>query len=412
LVCNQENKKIIVDGQGNISIIEAGIPNNEIWYTSSDGNIVTPYKASSLPEIDTNTYSAGKGVIKFKTNVTSIGGSAFRDCTGLTSVTIPNSVTSIGSSAFNGCTGLTSVTIPNSITSIGDYAFSACDGLTKVNIMDIASWCNIAFSNSINNPLYYAKHLYVNNVEVINLVIPEGVTSIGSYAFYNCTGLTSVTIPNSVTSIGSSAFQGCTSLTSSVYNAHVFAYMPTSYSGAYTITDGIKSITGNAFNGCTGLTSVTIPNSVTSIGQGAFSWCTGLTSIEIPNSVISIGSYAFNNCSSLTSIEIPNSVTSIGKEAFGLTSAKILFSKLYSTYTNKILSGPIADATYTVEFNISEIPTDYNISSMLPKVADDGKCTLTYNIYTDYAPCKDQALALVTQKTIVNVYHIDGTPWE
>ena len=157
------------------------------------------------------------------------------------SVIIEDGVTSIGNSAFHGCTGLTSVTIPNSVTSIGNSAFRGCTGLTSVNITDIAAWCNIAFSADEANPLYYAKHLYVNDVEVMDLVIPNSVTSIGNYAFYNCSGLTSLTIPNSVTSIGR-----------------------------------------NAFSGCSGLTSVTIPNSVTSIGDFAFLGCSGLTSVEAP----------------------------------------------------------------------------------------------------------------------------------
>ena len=157
--------------------------------------------------------------------------------------------------------------------------------------------------------------------------VSYSVTSIGDYAFRDCYGLTSVTIPNSVTSIGSFAFLGCTGLTSPVYNAHVFAYMPTSYSGAYTIPDGIESIAGGAFDGCTGLTSVTIPNSVTSIGDGAFYYCTGLTSVTIPNSVTSIRGGAFQYCTGLTSVTIPNSVTSIGESTFedckGLTSVTI-----------------------------------------------------------------------------------------
>ena len=157
--------------------------------------------------------------------------------------------------------------------------------------------------------------------------VTYSVTSIGGAAFWDCRRLTSVTIPNSVTSIGGSAFYGCSGLTSPVYNAHVFAYMPTSYSGAYTIPEGIESIAGGAFDGCTGLTSVTIPNSVTSIGDYAFWGCSGLTSVTIPNSVTSIGYEAFYGCSGLTSVTIPNSVISIGRYAFykctGLTSVTI-----------------------------------------------------------------------------------------
>ena len=204
--------------------------------------------------------------------VTSIGDFAFLYCSGLTSVTIPNSVTSIGQSAFSGCSGLTSVTIPNSVTSIGRSAFGECSGLTSVTI-------------------------------------PNSVTSIGDYAFSGCSGLTSVTIPNSVTSIGRSAFSGCSGLTS------------------VTIPNSVTSIGQSAFSGCSGLTSVTIPNSVTSIGEWAFENCSGLTSVTIPNSVTSIGVRAFSGCSGLTSVTIGNSVTSIGEYAFyycsGLTSVTI-----------------------------------------------------------------------------------------
>ena len=122
LICNEENKKIVIDSQGNASIDDAGPilpPNDEIWYTSSDGKIVTPYRKSSLPEIDTNTYSDGKGVIKFKTDIISVGSWAFAYCSSLTSVTIPNSVTSIGACVFYACRGLVSATIPNSVISIG-----------------------------------------------------------------------------------------------------------------------------------------------------------------------------------------------------------------------------------------------------------------------------------------------------
>ncbi len=155
-----------------------------------------------------------------------IGKYAFADCSGLTSIVIPNSVTSIGDDAFYKCSGLTSVVIGNSVTSIGDNAFRDCTGLTSVEI-------------------------------------PNSVTSIGSYAFEGCTGLTSVVIPNSVTSIGLNAFNGCSGLTSVV------------------IGNSVTSIGLNAFDGCSGLTSVVIGNSVTSIGNYAFYSCESLASIYV-----------------------------------------------------------------------------------------------------------------------------------
>ena len=219
--------------------------------------------------------------------VTAIGASAFANQTTLQSVVIPDSVTSIGNSAFSGCTRLRIITIPDSVTSIGGSAFSGCTGLTAVYITDLAKWCGISFSGYNSNPFYYTHNLYLNNELVSELVIPDGVTSIGSYAFYGCTGLTSIIIPDSVTSIGSYAFYGCTGLTSVV------------------IPDSVTSIGQYAFQNCTGLTSVIIPDSVTSIGNYAFKGCTGLTSVTIPDSVTSIGSGAFSGCSSLVSITIP-----------------------------------------------------------------------------------------------------------
>ena len=210
--------------------------------------------------------------------VTSIGGSAFFGCEGLTSITIPNSVTSIGNYAFSRCSGLTSITIPNSVTSIGEGAFEYCSGLTSVTI-------------------------------------PNSVTSIGSGTFDDCSRLTSITIPNSVTSIGGSAFFGCKGLTS------------------ITIPNSVTSIGNYAFSRCSGLTSITIPNSVTSIGEGAFEYCSGLTSITIPNSVTSIGRSAFYGCSGLTSVTIGSGVTSMGYNAFNGADIPTVISLIENPFT-------------------------------------------------------------------------------
>ncbi len=242
-------------------------------------------------------------------------------------------VTGIGDEAFQYCSNLTSITIPNCVTSIGNNAFRYCStSFTKVIISDLASWCNISFSNMDSNPLIYAHHLFLNDSEIKDIIIPNSVMSIGNFAFSYCSNLTSITIPNSVASIGQSAFVGCSGLTSitipnSVTSIGSSAFSYCSSLTTITIPNSVTSIDNYAFSGCSSLTSITIPNNVTSIGYYAFSDCSSLTSIEIPNSVASIGGSAFERCSGLTSITIPNNVTSIGYSAFkgcsGLTSIEI-----------------------------------------------------------------------------------------
>lgn len=226
-------------------------------------------------------------------DVTSIGNYAFSQFDNLTSVIIPDSVTSIGGHAFSWCTSLASVSIPSNVTFIDTGAFYFCDSLTSINVASR----NPSYV-SVDGVLFSADqtllHTYPSGKADISYSIPVSVTSIGNYAFYGCSSLTSVTIPDSVTSIGGEAFMSCSNLT------------------GVTIPEGVTSIGDNAFYGCSSLTNVTIPGSVTSIGSWVFMNCSNLASVTIQKGVTSIGGWAFYGCSSLTSVTIPESVTFIG----------------------------------------------------------------------------------------------------
>ena len=314
-------------------------------------------------------------------SVTSIGEAAFRECFSLTSITIPNSVTSIGNNAFYNCYALRYVTclgttppqgsgsvskktviyIPDNTLSAyqqawGDeYLFINNESSLTLHVETSGTLSDLIFDAGMR-PVNVAKLTLtgtlndddfacmretmtvlvdvdlsgINNTSGVNfknksnlvrVVLPNNLTSIGDNVFSGCSSLTSFAIPESVTSIGSSAFKDCSSLTSLIIPESVTSIGNSAFSGCYSLTsliipENVTSIGSSAFKDCSSLTSLIIPESVTSIGNSAFSGCYSLTSITIPNSVTSIGNYAFSGCSSLTTVTIPNSVTSIGYRAF------------------------------------------------------------------------------------------------
>ena len=233
---------------------------NANWDTNGDGEL-SYAEAAAVTSLGTYFNS--------KTNITKFN--EFKYFTGLTS--LGGEAQSYTTNGFYGCTALTEISIPSNVTVIGYRAFENCSALTKAEFASIEHLCNIEFKHAYSTPLTYAKHLYIDGSEVTEVVIPNSVTEIGVYTFYNCKDITSVTFHNNVTSIGNAAFSGC------------------------------------------GLTSVSIPNSVTSIGSSAFSLCSNLSSVTVPSSVTSIGAGAFSNNG--TGICILKSSTPVSYNSFG-----------------------------------------------------------------------------------------------
>ena len=290
-----------------------------IYYTANRTMATVTYKTT-----DYNTYS-GDVVIPESVNHNEV----------------TYTVTAIDAEAFRSSSGLTSVAIPSTVTEIGMMAFYECDHLTRVDISSIEAWCKISFnypecysddySPLFSNPLYYARHLFLNGVEVTDLAIPNTIVTLNNYVFCNCEGLSSVTIPQSVRIINGNAFMDCKRL------ANV------------DIAPSVTVIGSQAFYGCTDLSSITVPRSVNIIESEAFNCCPGLTEIIvengnayydsrdnsnaiiktatntmiagcqntiIPNTVSAINGDAFKGCNTLKSIDIPHSVISITGNPF------------------------------------------------------------------------------------------------
>ena len=307
-----------------------------------------------------------------------VAAGCFQDCRSIKNIIIPSSVSTIKESAFSGCTSLSSVFIGSGVKELDKRGFYGCDSLAEITVdeknANYSSLDGVLFNKDKTNIVIYP------NGKKGTYSLPNKVTKISSYAFCNCSGLTSVTIPNSVTSIGDSAFSGCTGLTN------------------ITIPNSVTSIEGSAFSGCTGLTNIMIPNSVTSIEGSAFSGCAGLTNIMIPNSVTSIGGSAFSGCTGLTSITIPESVTSLYGSTFdGCTNLKKIEvsqnNENYSSYNGVLLDKD--------GYNLIRCPEGKSGNFVVP---DSVGCIESYAFYN----CTNLTNIQISE----NVYAIEGYAFE
>ena len=275
--CTEETTIIIPDVYNNLPV--TGIAASAFWrsalYDEQMTNIVIPESVSQ------------------------IGNNAFYGCIHLRNITIPDMVTSIGYGVFSGCTSLISITIGRSVNSIDKSAFNGCSALS-----------HITFKGNI------PSYSYSNISQLTTIVFDEGVTSIGSVKFYECTSLTSIEVSDN-----NNCYKSINGNLYSKDGTILIQYTASKQDVSFDIPDSVISIASYAFYRSTSLQSITIPNSVVSIGGNAFCNCTSLTSIIIGNSISKIESAAFQNCTSLENITIPHSVKSIGNYAFiGCTS--------------------------------------------------------------------------------------------
>lgn len=355
---------------------------NDIGNSSFEG--CTGIRVISIPNSVTTindkafTGCSNMRSITLGNSLTSIGKSSFSECSSLKSIIIPDSVAYIGELCFNNCGGMKSVKFLSDVLEIGSSAFLGCSGLDTIYVSDVSSWFNITFADKDSNPLYRANRFVVNGTETNAITVPSNIESIGDYAFYGFTNLSSfvfssdvssigkcafyscrfneIFVPNSVTSIADSAFAYCIKLEDITLPDSLFSFGENVFYGcsklpvegdiryadkflvrvldksqdSYQIKDGTKRICNNAFEECNNVVNIILPNSIERIDSRAFFYCAKLDSVVLSNNLKFIGKEAFGRCNKLKEIRIPSSVEQVGAGAFSPCSSltKVIISDL------------------------------------------------------------------------------------
>ena len=270
------------------------IDNTQIHYTTTNGerlfpNITEPACFGAI--LLSNTYENGIGILTFDSAITSIGDSAFKDCSSLESIIIPDSVTSTGNSAFKGCTSLINVNLGNGITLIGENCFENCSSIVNPIIPDSVT--------SIG------ERAFKKCTSIKNITLSKSITSLGESAFENCSKLETINLPDSAIKIGEYAFWGCTSLPTEnniIYADYYTVGVVDNTLTTYEIKNGATVIGSETFAICRNATNIIIPNSVTKISRAVFYQCENLEEITIPENVNEIGDHAFSHCTNLLNV--------------------------------------------------------------------------------------------------------------
>lgn len=288
-------------------------PDGEGTYS---GNVTVPASVS----IGGKTYS-----------VTGIGENAFKGCSSLTSVTLPEGLKTIGIRGFDVCTSLESINFPSTLTSIGDYAFALCAALkgeialpAGVTSLPLGAFtgCESITSLTLSSTfktIGIETFLNCKSLEVVNL--PNGLAGIGESAFCSCGKLVSITLPQSLTDLGGNVFSGCSSLKSIAIPSGVKvigrdAFASCTSLETVSLSEGLTEIGVNAFLDCKSLTSVTVPSSVTKVGEQAFKMCVALLKVALPDALATIGNYVFAACPNLKEVNTPSSLKQLPEGMF------------------------------------------------------------------------------------------------